>query len=311
MGTVYDAVVIGAGPAGLSCAIMLAQMGARCLILERKKELADKVCGDGLTSRCLSALETLGISGNDLLAVGGSYICSKIVMKDGSAERIWYPEDNAYAKHAVGLARSTFDALLLERAIAAGCDVRFDARVRSIVQGPELCSIEGETVARRSILACGATGGRYLGIGIGATAPVGISCRVQGECDLPTDTFIFRYGTEIPQGYSWIFPVGRNLWNYGVWSADRNVELAKQFDEFEALLRAQHFGKMVYVRKPRGAFIAAGPCMPVTNPNLSGAKRIGDCAGHADPYSGEGISFAIEDGINCAVDILQDLCQSS
>jgi len=41
---IYDVVIIGAGPAGLSCGIMLHNCGKKVLILEREKELGIKVC---------------------------------------------------------------------------------------------------------------------------------------------------------------------------------------------------------------------------------------------------------------------------
>lgn len=45
----YDVVIIGAGPAGLSCGAITAQHSLSTLILERKKKIGSKVCAGGIT----------------------------------------------------------------------------------------------------------------------------------------------------------------------------------------------------------------------------------------------------------------------
>lgn len=45
----YDVVIVGGGPAGLSCARELSKSGASVLLLERKKTIGAKVCAGGIT----------------------------------------------------------------------------------------------------------------------------------------------------------------------------------------------------------------------------------------------------------------------
>ncbi|MGH8049004.1 MAG: FAD-dependent oxidoreductase, partial [Chthoniobacterales bacterium] len=45
---VYDAIIVGAGPAGSVCAATLAQAGRRVLLLDKARFPRDKVCGDCL-----------------------------------------------------------------------------------------------------------------------------------------------------------------------------------------------------------------------------------------------------------------------
>jgi len=56
-----DALVAGAGPAGLSAAIALAGAGCSVLVCERGPLPADKVCGEGLLPETLRCLEALGV----------------------------------------------------------------------------------------------------------------------------------------------------------------------------------------------------------------------------------------------------------
>ena len=47
----YDAIVVGAGPAGSTAARTLAEGGARVLVLDRARFPRDKPCGGGITFR--------------------------------------------------------------------------------------------------------------------------------------------------------------------------------------------------------------------------------------------------------------------
>lgn len=49
----YDVVIVGAGPAGLHCAEILASNGVKVLVLEKNKIIGKKVCAGGLTSKTL------------------------------------------------------------------------------------------------------------------------------------------------------------------------------------------------------------------------------------------------------------------
>ena len=52
----FDAIVIGAGPAGSTAAFRLARAGARVLLLDRERFPRDKPCGGGLTNRAVRQL---------------------------------------------------------------------------------------------------------------------------------------------------------------------------------------------------------------------------------------------------------------
>jgi flavin-dependent dehydrogenase len=52
----FDAVVVGAGPAGSVCAFRLASAGASVLLVDRARFPRDKPCGGGVTLRALRQL---------------------------------------------------------------------------------------------------------------------------------------------------------------------------------------------------------------------------------------------------------------
>jgi menaquinone-9 beta-reductase len=59
---IYDAVVVGAGPAGAAAAIALARRGRSVVVVDKATFPRDKCCGDGLTTGALRELELLGFS---------------------------------------------------------------------------------------------------------------------------------------------------------------------------------------------------------------------------------------------------------
>src|ERR1700751_4115894 len=58
--TRWDAVVVGAGPAGSATARFLAQAGARVLLLDRAQFPRDKPCSEYLSPQSTRVLEDLG-----------------------------------------------------------------------------------------------------------------------------------------------------------------------------------------------------------------------------------------------------------
>ncbi|HEU5249438.1 MAG TPA: FAD-dependent oxidoreductase, partial [Thermoanaerobaculia bacterium] len=57
----FDAVVVGAGPAGCAAAVTLATRGRSVLLLEKDLFPRHKVCGEFLSADALPALERLGV----------------------------------------------------------------------------------------------------------------------------------------------------------------------------------------------------------------------------------------------------------
>ncbi len=103
-----DPLILGGGPAGSSAAIMLAQHGARPLILERQRTTGDALCGGFMSWHTLKTLTRLGID------PGGHPI---------DQVRVFAGHHRAGARlpaGAVGLSRHRLDTMLLARAQAMG-----------------------------------------------------------------------------------------------------------------------------------------------------------------------------------------------
>ena len=63
----FDAIVIGAGPAGSTAAYLLAKRGFKVLLLDKKAFPRDKVCGGLLTWKTVNVLESIFQTSTDFL----------------------------------------------------------------------------------------------------------------------------------------------------------------------------------------------------------------------------------------------------
>ena len=123
MPTSFDAVVLGAGPAGATAALLLASAGWSVALVEKTEFPRRKVCGEFLSATNLPLLRELGL-GERFLDIAGPevrrvaiFAGSETVVSDmprlGSDSHGW--------GHALG--REHLDTMLVERAAAMGASV--------------------------------------------------------------------------------------------------------------------------------------------------------------------------------------------
>ncbi len=118
----YDTIVVGAGPAGSTAARLLAQRGARVLLLDRARFPRDKPCGGGVSIRAAGEL------GVDLSPVIERTVTEmRVSFRLGRSFLRSSPEPLAYLTQ-----RCRLDALLVERAAEAGVDFRDGQAVRDV-----------------------------------------------------------------------------------------------------------------------------------------------------------------------------------
>lgn len=290
----YDVIIVGAGPAGLACSIVLESSGKHCLVIERKHCIGGKVCGDGLTSRCIKSLEHIGVGSEELLKIGGKKILYNITFFDQIMYKNKFVKNDNCRDFSIGLSRDRFDQLLYEKAKALNVEFVFETAVTKIEEQENGVLINGIYRASAYINA-----GGVLGISGGSRfdLPVGISARVIGEGKLKDECFYFFRYSEYADGYAWIFPVGNNVWNIGCWGKENKKNIKLLYKEFEKKVFDKYLYFESYDREPRGALLGTGDLATAGN-------CIGDAACLVDSYSGEGISLAIESGINMARQIL-------
>src|SRR5437016_4621320 len=129
----WDVVVVGAGPAGATTALLLARAGASVLLMDRARFPRDKACSEYLSPATTEILERLG--GGILDAVEGAAHAKlygmKVVAPCGAAMCGRFrggPRPYSFA-----LPRTTFDTILVAAAAREGAIVREGLTVESVV----------------------------------------------------------------------------------------------------------------------------------------------------------------------------------
>lgn len=291
----YDVIIIGAGPAGMACSIILAQNGKKCLLLERKKDTTGKVCGDGLTSRCVNTLKYIGVDIDELFGLGAKKILYNITFYDCETYKKRFVEDRYNKDFSIGISRDIFDTFLCENAKKLGVDILFGINVDKIERINNEIIINGLYEAKTYVNAEGVIGALKRGK---FDLPVGISSRIVGRGNVKDECFYFFRQSVYGDGYAWMFPVAENIWNVGCWSHRYKKDIKHLYFEFENVIKNDYVVYEFYDRKPQGALLGIG------NSVVGNDIYVGDAALLTDSYSGEGISFAIESGINKAMTIL-------
>ncbi|MGC5051768.1 geranylgeranyl reductase family protein [Micromonospora sp. DT48] len=285
---VWELVVIGGGPAGLSAAYVAARRGVRTLVVERAAHPRYKTCGGGLIGTSLAALAgRIEVPAHDLV------------------DRITFTLDGRGGftrRHAGGplvsmVRREEFDDRLRAAAVSAGAELRQRATVRSVEQDPDVVRVrlaDGEVLLARTV--------------IGADGSSGVSARHVGvrhrqvdlglELELPVSPAeqarwrrraLLDWGP-LPGSYAWVFPKGDRL-TVGVIAGRGEGERTRRYlARFVDRLGLAHVS-------PTHDSGHLTRCRADDSPLRRGRMLVaGDAAGLLEPWTREGISYALRSG---------------
>ncbi len=298
----YDVIIVGAGPAGLSTALHLAQAAPglvpRTLILEKSRHPRHKLCGGGLLADAEVILERLGL---DVTEIPHFDVDWAHFDYGGQGFRMRSEKKGKYAFRTIR--RHEFDAWLADKARACGVRIEEEVTVRSVfvdAGGVTIQTDKGDYHARVVVGADGSKGvvrravegeekthtARLLEI---VTEP-----RPQASFHIQTDSYFeYLYLPEGIQGYAWDFPAlekGRPIRVRGIY--DANVfPTRKDMALPEAL--ADEFRRHGYDMKEYK--LEGHPLRwfdPGSRFSAPGLLLVGDAAG-GDALFGEGISIAL------------------
>ena len=223
----YDVVVVGAGPAGSAAAIGMALSGWRVLLVDKATFPRDKVCGDFLSPRSLTALGQLGCWEAVSLAQPYSIRRSVVHLNGELISAGAMPEMAGLPGYGLVIPRMIFDEILFRRAEQAGAKTAERFEVEQISVGAHGVTVSGQSSGRSQSFAS-----RLVIIADGArsqlASSLGVAPRRDGRRDLfalrayydgvasdPGTAAIFFDEAYFP-GYAWMFPVGGGRANVGM-----------------------------------------------------------------------------------------------
>src|SRR5271154_1508507 len=137
-----DVLVVGAGPAGLSCAIAAARQGLHVEVIDAMKPPIDKACGEGLLPASLESLTALGFDLSDLDQTESALLCGVRFIGDSSSSRPYTTVQAAFpAGPGRGIRRTALHQLLLDRAASLGVRFHWETVVQGLSQSNGVAQI--------------------------------------------------------------------------------------------------------------------------------------------------------------------------
>jgi geranylgeranyl reductase family protein len=311
----WDALVVGAGPAGASAAYWLAQHGHSVLVVDKKRFPREKTCGDGLTPRAVRQLHSMGLASS--LEEFQRYEGLRSMAHGVTLELPW-PQHPDFPSFGYVVRRRDLDEMVADQAVKAGATLWPATEAVAplveggLVTGASLRHAESGVTepvrARIVVVADGANSrfGRALGTQRDRSYPMGMAIRgyftspyhdepwIESHLDLRD-----REGDHMP-GYGWIFPVGDGTVNVG-------VGLLDTFTGFKAVNTTKLMDAFVHTAPARWGISPETSCGPPTGGKLPTGGSVtpkagptwivaGDAAGSINPFNGEGIAYAYETG---------------
>lgn len=293
----FDAVVVGAGPGGSSCAWALGRLGLRVAVLDRKRFPRDKVCAGWVTPPVFESLEIEPehyAKERVLQPIRGFRVAR---LGDRWAE-VEYPETVSF-----GIRRCELDAYLLSR---SGATCLLGEPLRTLERRGEQWVVNGRLRAPSLVGAGGhfCPVARWLGARPGGREPTIVAREIEFEMsaaqearcsvrpDLPE-----LYFTRDLRGYGWAVRKGAWL-NVGIGRQDPERFPAR----VEAFVRWLGRAGRIPADLPHGLRGHAYLLYDQSPRPLAadGVLLVGDAAGMAYGRSGEGIRPAVEAGLIAA-----------
>lgn len=287
-----DVIVVGAGPAGLMFARVVAEKGIDVTVFEKERMLAMKPCGEGISSR---VLETANIP---------SYTLSYFVHRKITKALIYAP--NGMAREIPGegktlgyiIDKKAFLQVMANYAVDAGAKIKIPESVKYVKKNENEYVVYTDKESYKTKLLVGADG--YLSV---VAKQTGLEKKGERKI-IPSLQYVmvnvklhyadateFYLGSEVaPLGYAWVFPKSENIANVGIGVQGKP---AKAYLDKFIKDHPEMFSKSYAIEFRGAAVTIGGQLKKIVDDNVI---LIGEAAGQVIPLTGGGIHTSIAGG---------------
>jgi flavin-dependent dehydrogenase len=307
----YDAVVIGAGPAGSTAALMLARAGWSVAVVEKAKFPRRKVCGEFISATSLPLLQEIGVAEPFLERAGPEVRRVGLFAQDTLLNSAMPPTSGSGGRWGRALGREQLDLILLEAAARAGARLWRPWSATDLRPGQDgfVCTIATKSgsveLVGRIVIAAPGSWERNAWIipEPGGHKPSDLLAFKAhfADADLPADLMPLLV---FPGGYGGMVHsdggrvtlsccIRRDM----LQACRRRYPTAHAGNAVLQHIRVSCRGVRDALRHARlaGGWLSSGPIRPGIRKRYSaGIFRIGNIAGEAHPIVAEGISMAMQ-----------------
>jgi geranylgeranyl reductase family protein len=283
----FDVAIVGGGPAGASCAAFCANAGLRTLLLEREVFPREKVCGDCLNPASWPILRRLQLEGRVRTLPHGVLDRVEFIGIGGRTLALTLP---AGEEAEIAVKRSLFDQLIMRRARELGATICEGSTVTALTAPGAATQNWTLTAAGKSFesrMLVAADGRNSTIARLCHLLPRGARERVALQTHLPLP---HDFGNRVvlqflPEGYSGQAPVGAGELNLCLVSVPRRIAALRSWAEARFGISREHSWRTI---------------TPLTRAPIAAARRslflVGDAARVVEPFTGEGIYYALASG---------------
>jgi menaquinone-9 beta-reductase len=311
-----NVLVAGAGPAGSACATLLARAGLNVRLCDKEQFPRDKICGDCINPVAWRFFEILEIA--DSLRQLDLHHLEKVRLQNMTGEQVVVPVRATLDRPFFSIRRSMLDDLLVRHAIQDGVhflpqtqilDAVFSDTWSVILRGKngiETCTCDYLVGAdgRNSTIAGKIDASGQTNPSATALRRVGIQWHADVQPRIGSEVQLYT----MQDGYFGIVNVDERNANVAmVTSPDSAREALADLPHF---IERTFYSNPVVARyvghiEPRNGVTTVHPINPLRrNSNHPRAFLAGDARQTVEPFTGEGVTFALEDGLRTARQIV-------
>ncbi len=306
----FDAIVIGAGPAGATLALLLARAGWQVAVVEKKAFPRRKVCGEFISATSLPLIHELGI--RDFYSANAGPEVKRVGLFAADTVLTATMPATGYALGQWGraLGREHLDTVLLEEAKRAGATVLQPWCLSSLVDHQTHITCTGtsegqstEITARMVFMANGSwerdiihpSSKQHRPSDLLAFKAHFLHCLLEPDL-MPLLSFPGGYGGLVHSDHDRVSLsccIRRDMLQT---IRKKNPGLQAGEAVFNHILSTSKEAKAVFSEAQRdGAWLSAGPLRPgIRSCYADGLFYVGNSAGEAHPIIAEGISIAMQ-----------------
>jgi geranylgeranyl reductase family protein len=306
----FDAIVIGAGPAGSTAAYLMAKSGFHVLVLDKQRFPRNKLCGGLLTRKTIRLLEKIFqtpldyLISNRIIAHQSSRYGLNLLDKACIRGKLEYPF------HFVD--RLVYDSFWLNKARQAGAQFKSGDKVISLDPlKNQVATAKGQTFSGTYILVADGAPSRLHRL---LTAGGFIEKEKKAELATALEVVVSHkrapalpdcpviYLGFIRWGYAWCFP-RKDIRILGMCGLNKKSGKFLKQGMMQFLKMANISNSNICAVKshalPYGNYL--------TQPGVGNILMLGDACGLVDPLLGEGIYYAHKSGQLAAMAAIQSL----